>query len=50
MITSFLHSQDTGIMTPEEAADFLVLELNGDKEQAKSIAVRTARNAVMKVK
>ena len=49
MISSFKRANDKGIMTEEEAADFILLELEGKTDAAMKMAGRLARQAVKKV-
>ena len=37
-------------MTPEETADFIILELSGDVEQSEKMATTLAKKAVKKIK
>lgn len=48
LITSFARAGDSGIMSVEEAADFVVLELSGDIEKAKYLSSKLAKKAVKK--
>lgn len=50
LITSFKRAQFGGIMTPEETADFVILELSGDVEQSEKMATTLAKKAVKKIK
>lgn len=45
-ITSFKRADDKGIMTPEEVADFLILELSGKTDKSRDMAVRVAQKYV----
>lgn len=49
-VNSFKRTKDTGIMTEQEAADFVILELNGDGDKSRDLAERLARKAVKKVR
>ena len=46
MITSFKKTNDTGIMTEQEAADFVILELNGEGDKSRELAEKLAKKAV----
>ena len=46
MITSFKRAKDTGIMTEQEAADFVILELNGDGDKSRDLADKLAKRAL----
>ena len=48
MITSFKRANDTGIMTEIEAADFVILELNGEGDKSRELAEKLAKKAVKK--
>jgi hypothetical protein len=50
MVTSFKRADDSGIMTPNEAADFVILELSGDVDQSKDLSDKLAKKAVRKIK
>ena len=50
MIESFARTQDVGIMSAEEAADFIILELSGDVDRSRELACKLAKNAIKKVK
>ena len=45
-ITSFKRADDKGIMTPEEVADFLILELSGETDKSRDMAIRVAQKHV----
>ena len=49
LIVSFERTKDTGIMSPKEAADFIILELSGDVDQSRDLAYKLAKKAVKKV-
>ena len=49
MIISFKRANDTGIMTEKEAADFVILELNGESDKSRELAEKLARKAVKKL-
>ena len=46
MITSLKRANDTGIMTEQEDADFVILELNGDGDKSRELAEKLAKKAV----
>lgn len=48
LITSFVRAGDSGIMSVEEAADFVILELSGDIDEAKDLSDKLAKRAVKK--
>ena len=50
MITSFKRAKDTGIMTEQEAADFVILELNGDGDKSRDLADKLAKKAVKRIR
>ena len=49
MITSFKRANNTGIMTEQEAADFVIHELNGDGDKSRELAEKLAKKAVKKL-
>lgn len=49
LITSFKRAQDIGIMTEEEAADFIIFELNGEGDKSRDLAIKSAKNAVKRI-
>lgn len=49
MITSFKRADDTGIMTEQEAADFVILELNGEGDKSRELAEKLALKAVKRL-
>ena len=49
-ITSFKRTGDKGIMTEQEAADFVILELNGDSDKSRDLADKLAKKAVKKIR
>ena len=49
MIISFKRANDTGIMTEQEAADFVILELNGECDKSRELAEKLAKKAVKKL-
>ena len=49
MITSFKRADDKGIMTEEETADFIILELSGEGDKARDLAQRLAKKALKKI-
>ena len=50
LITSFKRANDTGIMTEEEAADFVNFELNGKVDKSRNLADKVAKRAVKQIK
>ena len=46
LINSFKRANDVGIMTEQEAADFVILELNGECDKSRDLADTLARRAV----
>ncbi len=46
---SFERAKDTGIMSVNEAADFIILELSGDVDQSRELAYKLAQKAVRKI-
>ena len=50
LIKSFRRAGDTGVMTEEDAADYIIFELNGDCDTAKEMADRLAKQAVKKLR
>ncbi len=49
MIASFERTQDNGVMSVKEAADFLILELSGDVDQSRELAFKLAKKAVKRI-
>ena len=49
MITSFKRADDKGIMTEEETADFIILELSGEGDKARDLAQGLAKKALKKI-
>lgn len=49
MITSFKRANDTGVMTEKEAADFIILELNGEGDKSRELAETLAKKALKKL-
>ena len=49
MIFSFKRAKDTGIMTEQEAADFVIFELNGEGDNSRELAEKLARKAVKRL-
>ena len=49
MIASFKRANDTGVMTEKEAADFIILELNGEGDKSRELAETLAKKAVKKL-
>lgn len=49
MITSFKRADDTGVMTEKEAADFVILELNGEGDKSRELAEKLAKKAIKKL-
>lgn len=50
MIESFARTRDVGIMSADEAVDFIILELSGDVDKSRELACKLAKNAIKKVK
>ncbi len=50
MITSFKRSNDTGMMTEQEAADFVIFELNGEGDKSRELANKVAKRVVKRIK
>lgn len=50
LIYSFKRTNDKGIMTESEAADFVLLELSGEIDKSKDLAVKLAKEAAKKVR
>ncbi len=50
MIESFTRTRDVGIMSADEAVDFIILELSGDVDKSRELACKLAKNAIKKVK
>ncbi len=50
LIASFKRTDDTGVMSESEAADFIILELSGDVDKAKALAVKLAKKALAKAR
>lgn len=48
LITSFKRANDTGIMTEQQAADFVILELNSEGDKSRDLADKLAKQAVKK--
>ena len=46
MKISFKRANDTGIMTEKEAADFVILELNGEGDKSRELAEKLAKKAI----
>ena len=49
LINSFKRARDIGIMSEEEAADFIILELSGNLDKAKELAYKLAKKAIKKL-
>lgn len=49
MITSFKRTDTIGIMNEREAADFIILELNGEVDQSRELADKLAKKAVKRI-
>ena len=49
MITSFTRANDTGIMNEKEAADFVILELNGEGDKSRELAEKLAQKAAKRI-
>lgn len=50
LITSFNRTKDSGIMSAEEAADFVILELSGDVDKSRDLSDELANRAIKKIK
>lgn len=50
LITSFKRTKDSGIMSAEEAADFVILELSGDVDKSRDLSDKLANRAIKKIK
>lgn len=50
LITSFKRTGDSGIMSVEEATDFIILELSGDADESRDLSYKLAKRAVKKLK
>ena len=50
MIESFARTRDVGLMSADEAVDFIILELSGDVDKSRELACKLAKNAIKKVK
>ena len=50
LITSFKRAKDKGIMTAQQAADFVILELNGEGDKSRDLADKLAIQAVKKIR
>ena len=50
MIHSFKRARDVGIMSESETADFVILELSGEGDKSKDLAIRAAQRAVKKIR
>ena len=50
LITSFKRANDIGIMKEQEAADFVIFELNGEDNKSRNLADKLAKKAVKKIK
>lgn len=49
-VTSFNKTGDEGVMSAEEAADFILLELSGDVDKSRDLSDKLAKKAVKKIK
>ena len=49
LITSFERAEDSGIMTPNETADFVIYELSGEMEKSMDMANKLAKKAVKRI-
>ncbi len=49
LITSFKKANDTGIMNEQEAADFVLFEINGEVDKSRDLAIKLAKKAVKKI-
>ena len=50
LLTSFKRTGDSGIMSVDEAADFIILELSGDVDESKDLSDKLAKRAIKKIK
>ena len=50
LITSFKKAKDTGIMNEQQAADFIILELNGEGDKSRDLADKFAKQAIKKIR
>ena len=49
LVTSFERTKDSGVMSVNEAADFILMELSGDVDKSRDLAYKLAKKAVKKV-
>ena len=49
LTTSFKRANDTGIMTENEAADFVIFELNGENEKSQELAAKLANLKIIAI-
>lgn len=49
LVTSFERTKDSGVMSVNEAADFIIMELSGDVDKSRDLAYKLAKKAVKKV-
>ena len=49
LIKSFERTNDSGVMTANEAADFVILELSGETDKSRELAHKLAKKAVKKI-
>lgn len=50
LITSFERTNNSGIMSVSEAADFIIYELSGDVDKSRDLSIKAAQNAVKKIR
>ena len=50
LITSFKRAKDAGVMTENEAADFVILELNGEGDKSRDLAYKLAKKAIKRIR
>ncbi|MBQ8288576.1 MAG: SAP domain-containing protein [Clostridia bacterium] len=50
LITSFKRAKDTGIMTENEIADFVILELNGESDKSRDLADKLVKKAIKRIR
>lgn len=49
LVTSFERTKDSGVMSVNEAADFIIMELSGEVDESRNLAYKLAKKAVKKV-
>lgn len=49
LVASFARANDSGVMSVNEAADFIIMELSGDVDKSRELANKLAKKAVKKV-